>query len=395
MAITQTVNKALNLIGLGDPNWGNPTNQNASILDQILGTPLAIAAVAGTTNLLVTQCQYNCLRFTGALGANARYNIPIGVSGEFIIINATTGPFTLTIGHQSGGSSVIIDQNSQRSIYASNLAGVGGVIFVDNPLGASTTDKQVVYNSGGNLVGSSDLIFSPADGLSVERTDPTTNTVIPVNVLNRQSSGVPAIGIGVSQDFQIETAPGVTTLGASIRAISTAISSAAESFDFAINLRRLGAMFNAFRVTSTGDVQAQTVSGPWVATKLQAEAATDDNVIMTPLKTKELFDVQGDEKYLQLSSIITGIVNNGTKVFGVGFTSSKISTGRYRVTFTTPALNTNYIVVATMTMSTGVNASYIAFITTKGLNAFDLGVSDNQIDQLIDGTVNFVVFFSP
>jgi hypothetical protein len=172
MAVTKTANKSLDIIGIGDPNWGVNVNNTTALLDQILGNAVAIAAVNGTRNLTVAQIQNACLIFTGALTANARYNLPTGMSGSFIIINSTTGSFNLTIGSADGGTTVVIPQGKANSVFISSLSGVGGALFNNTPVTNTSLDKQVLFNTLGAIDGSPSFTYD-APNLTLGGTRPT------------------------------------------------------------------------------------------------------------------------------------------------------------------------------------------------------------------------------
>ena len=91
--------------------------------------------------------------------------------------------------------------------------------------------------------------------VTIPRTSATTNTVEPVLALNRQSSGVPGAGIGVSLVCDVETAGGNTERGATIEAVATAVTPAAETFDLVFKTMSAGAaVTERMRILSTGNV---------------------------------------------------------------------------------------------------------------------------------------------
>ena len=298
MVTTQTTNKKLNTIEINDPNWGPPTNTNMTLIDQILGNPLAIAAVGGTTVLTSTQLQNMCIKFTGALSSDARYNLPTGVSGAFIIINATTGPWKLIIGSAGGGTTVSVPQGVSASVYVSNSGGVGGAVYINTPLSNSSADAQVLYNVNDDIVGSPELKFTIGTGLIVKRISNIADGISPVVSSHKQSVADPVVGIGGSYDMYVETAPGVDSYAMSLSATSTAISSGAESFDFELFLMNLGALVKKFVVTSNGQVSGGSVYGSWIATLAEAQALISpvNDKIMTPLRVTQM--IYAHEKLL-------------------------------------------------------------------------------------------------
>lgn len=77
--------------------------------------------------------------------------------------------------------------------------------------------------------------------VTASRTAASTNTVIPVLTLNRQSSGTPATGIGGSLVFNVETAAGNTETGATIEAVTTDVTGTSEDFNIVFKTMAAGA----------------------------------------------------------------------------------------------------------------------------------------------------------
>lgn len=100
--------------------WDVPVNGNTNILDQALGSTTALNAAGSVGTVLLTNTQYRSLilSVTGLMTGNARYNIPSGVGGQWIIVNGTTGAFTLTIGNEAGGTTVECTQSKTTLVYS-------------------------------------------------------------------------------------------------------------------------------------------------------------------------------------------------------------------------------------------------------------------------------------
>lgn len=117
-----TTNKGMNTPAFNSNvnTWDVPVNENTNILDQALGsvTSLNAAGSVGTVALTSTQYRSLILSVTGLMTGNARYNIPSGVGGQWIIVNGTTGSFTLTIGNVAGGTTVDCTQGKTTLVYS-------------------------------------------------------------------------------------------------------------------------------------------------------------------------------------------------------------------------------------------------------------------------------------
>ena len=116
-----TTNKDLAQPIVNSTNWDVPVNANTAVIDAALGgnTTKNVTGV-GTTPVVLTASEYQklILTFSGTLTANVTYHIPSGVGGQWVVRNATSGSFTLTIGSAGGGTSAAISQGSQRIVYS-------------------------------------------------------------------------------------------------------------------------------------------------------------------------------------------------------------------------------------------------------------------------------------
>lgn len=148
-----TTNKSLLLPADGSLDWNLPLNDNFGYIDAALGatTTKSVTGV-GTGAVVLTASEYRSLilNFTGTLTANVTYQIPSGIGGEWIVVNGTTGAFTLTIGNVAGGATVLVATASRTLLYSdgTNVYSVGG-----GSGGGATgggTD-QIFYENGQNV----------------------------------------------------------------------------------------------------------------------------------------------------------------------------------------------------------------------------------------------------
>ena len=265
-----TANKDLNEPLVNSTNWDVPLNANTSILDAALGgtTSFNVTGI-GTTPVVLTATQYQklILNFTGVLSANVNYRIPSGVGGQWIVRNGTTGAFTLTISSGGLGTSFDVPQGSVRTVYSD-----GTNIRSTNDTVGSIPNGSVAYSSGGVLTGTTGLTYN-GTVLDVMATTAATNTATEVLILDSQSSGTPAAGIGTTMSFAAETGVGNTEVGMQISAITSDVTSGSEDFDFVLRLMAAGATASEVaRITSVG---AMTLAGDNVIT---GRAATNSAV---------------------------------------------------------------------------------------------------------------------
>ena len=115
--------------------------------------------------------------------------------------------------------------------------------------------------SPATIKSNSKFMFNGTSGLlSLQQTDATTNTVLDVLRLDRQSSGTPATGIGVGMEFAAETSAGNTEVGAIIEAKTTDVTATSEDFDLIFYTMQnggtpAGTATESMRLTSAGDLQ--------------------------------------------------------------------------------------------------------------------------------------------
>lgn len=120
MASTFTTNKNLELPGNGDyvDTWNIPVNADMNVIDAALGGVTNLSSTSG--NIVLTDVQYRnlILNITGTLVGNMTYTVPNGVGGQWIVRNATSGAFTVTIASGGGGANVAVTQGAIDTVYS-------------------------------------------------------------------------------------------------------------------------------------------------------------------------------------------------------------------------------------------------------------------------------------
>jgi hypothetical protein len=132
---TLTTNKSIlkpayNEYASNSTGWSGPINNDWDIIDAAFGgtTIKNPTGVSGTVALTASEYQKLNIVFgtdvstSAVLTANIIYTIPagsMGVGGQWVVYNNTTGAFTITIAPVDGtGSSVVIPQGSRSLIYS-------------------------------------------------------------------------------------------------------------------------------------------------------------------------------------------------------------------------------------------------------------------------------------
>ena len=111
--MTTTPNKGYTVptVGADFGVWGNELNANLQILDKNLGGEFTVSVAGNADYTLSTTNAQNLIQLlTGALTGNIHYILP-ALAGFYIIGNATTGAFTVTISCAGGGTSFVLPQN--------------------------------------------------------------------------------------------------------------------------------------------------------------------------------------------------------------------------------------------------------------------------------------------
>ena len=109
--------------------WGTLTNTNWDIIEQITGGYIeqSIAGGEQTTTLSVSDgstgatLAHRVIKFTGAITGNQTVTIPLDVQQSYLILNGTTGAYTVQLKYVSGsGSSVTwaTDNKKTKILYA-------------------------------------------------------------------------------------------------------------------------------------------------------------------------------------------------------------------------------------------------------------------------------------
>jgi hypothetical protein len=133
-----------------DPTgWTTPVNNNWGRIDTALGAvqPINLGGAGAITVTLTTtypivsypsggNASYipMILSVTGAMTGNCIIRVPSGVCGQWIVVNATTGAFTLTVDNAAGGTSVACTQGYSVTVYSdgTNIAKTNTVPIANN-----------------------------------------------------------------------------------------------------------------------------------------------------------------------------------------------------------------------------------------------------------------------
>jgi len=233
----------------GTPTGSGTANQvalwsGASTLTGDAG--LTFTDSGGVQTFLVSgsEARQQIMDTTAAVGSRATVtldpSVPDGTGGLAMFWGIDSNvELYMKIGAYAGGNNFETKSRDFR------IFGDGGNLYVADQ-SALTTGIGGIYEFTTGL---------PTRTLDVGKEDSSTNTVLNILGLTRQSSGTPAAGIGVGMDFVVETSASNNEIGATIEAITTDVSSTSEDFDFVFKLMAGGATAaEKMKIASTGAI---------------------------------------------------------------------------------------------------------------------------------------------
>jgi len=164
-------NKGLEKPGYNDyiNSWNVPLNTDMDIVDTAFGGTYSVALTNSNVTLTQANCQYARIRLTGVLSANVTIYFPSGVGGFFVVQNATTGSYTVTLASVGGGTSV----------------------------SAAQSQSSFVFSDGTNITYCDDvrLQLTAGTGISISAgTSPVISLSVPVAIANGGTSATTAAG---------------------------------------------------------------------------------------------------------------------------------------------------------------------------------------------------------
>ena len=177
MVFTTTTNKSLQTPNHGTAvdYWDQPLNYDFTALDAALGKLIVFNATAGSKTLSADPANaYSYIpliievqgELNGTIG-NVVYTIPSGVGGVWIVRNYTTdltgtGPWAVSFVNAATGLGVAIPRGYSSIINSDGAT----VLFSDSRTPtAAGSDRQVQFNSGGYLGGSSAFTYDSSGNL--------------------------------------------------------------------------------------------------------------------------------------------------------------------------------------------------------------------------------------
>jgi len=152
--------------------WGSTTNTNLQIIEQLAGgyTEQDIAGGADTTTLSVSDgstgavLSHRIIKFTGTITGNQIVTIPLDVQQMYIVVNGTSGAYTVQFKYVSGsGSSVTFAATDKgtKLLYAA----------ADHASNPNLVDSGIGSTAGHDLDGNELILDADADTSITADTD--------------------------------------------------------------------------------------------------------------------------------------------------------------------------------------------------------------------------------
>ena len=264
------------------------------------------------------------------------------------------GVFNIT--STSGGG--YVNQNVLRSTVGAN----GNITLYTN-----NTARILIDANGSIGAGTS----TPLNRLHVSTVSSATNTTIFPLRVEAQTSGTPTIGLGTGIQFVTETATGDNLeIGATIEAVATSVTNAAENFDLVFRTMAAGAVAaERLRVTSAG---ALAIAGSTLATSSTTFNAIDTTATtVNAFRAATVLNIGYNSTAASTTNFVTGVNAAGvTKTVNIatggasGSTTNVLigSAGGGTTTINSPALN----IAATADTATAAT-HYMVEIATDGV----------------------------
>jgi len=188
--------------------WGNKTNANLSLIEQLTGGVLSIAvAGSGTTALTIADgaltgtAQHRVIELTGALSGSRILTFPLLTETFYIIKNGTSGAETLQLKAVSGSGATVTfatDDKGYKLIYLDGVATNTGVFEAalgeDNEVTLTGTETLTNKTLTAPKIGTSILDTNGNELLLLTATGSAVNELTLANAASGNAPSITASG---------------------------------------------------------------------------------------------------------------------------------------------------------------------------------------------------------
>lgn len=295
MVSSYTTNKHLEKPANGDfvDTWNVPVNGDMDIIDKAFGGTLGIPLTNATVFLTQADCQNVRFLLTGVLSADVTIYLPAGVSGFFVVTNATSGNYSVLFATAASPPKTTVYANQGKSTF--------------------------LFSDGTNMFYADDDRTSLSAGNGIQIVGSTISLVAPVTVANGGTGGTTAAtaraGIGAAAAATTITAGSGLTGGGDLstdRTISIA------------NNGVTGAMLASNAVTTSLGYTPVNKAGDTMTGSLTAAGIT----ISSTSPTVVLLDTNGSTRSLNADGGLVGFTTTGGGwAFNVDNSGNLVATG--------------------------------------------------------------------
>ena len=207
MASSYSTDLKLELMVTGENagTWGDITNTNLNLLQQAIGgyQEVSIAGGAQTTTLVMSNAQISnarnaVIKLTGAITGNQVVTVPDGIEKTYIIINGTTGAFTVEFKTASGtGSTFSTTDKGTKSLFSdgTNIVDVFSTLSQLNLV--NRNEVRFEDTTGGQYIGlKAPATITSSFSLSLPTADGTSGQAIVTDGSGVLSFGTAGITTG-------------------------------------------------------------------------------------------------------------------------------------------------------------------------------------------------------
>ena len=291
--------------------WGDKTNANLNLVEQLLGgfLEVSIAGGAQTTALdidngaLTGKAQNRVLKLTGSISGNQIVTFPVNTENFYIIENGTTGSFTVQLKAASGSGATVTFSATDKTtklIFLDGVATNTGVF--DTGLGegdVTLTGTQTLTNK---------TLTSPAIGTKIS--DTNGNELINFTATGSAVNEITIANAATGVTGPVISATGETNVGININPKGSGVFNSGGSAVKIAGKESVWVPANSMYPNSTNGcadlAQVELSNGP-------------------EIKTLD-FDKDSDE-FAQFSVAFPKSWNEGTVTFQAFFTADSTNTG--------------------------------------------------------------------
>ena len=209
--------------------WGDKTNVNLQVIEQISGgfTQQALTS-GGTVTLSSTDggtgdvLAHRMIEFTGSLSGNAVVTIPNDVQNFYILKNSSTGAYTVQFKYASGsGDSFTFSATQKKTaiIFASGNPDTTNPKMIEIQTGGDVVDDTSPQLGGDLDTNSFNIAFDDAHGINDENGNEqivfqtTSSAVNQIDVTNSATGNAPSIqATGGDSNISLKVGPKGTGL---------------------------------------------------------------------------------------------------------------------------------------------------------------------------------------